>query len=76
MSSLLGFLNRVVLVAFAASIDGVDQSDLILNGGTSARDEFVYNIDRNIPESFGHRIIRLVSLCFDLHLPRDVYMAY
>ena len=38
--------------------DGIDQSDMVLKGGESHRDEFVYNIDLERPFSFGQTAIR------------------
>lgn len=39
-------------------LDGVDQSDFILNGGPSKRDEFVINIDDRFPQQLGKEAIR------------------
>lgn len=41
-----------------SSMDGVDQYEMIINGGDSARDEFVYNIDMETDPIFGQAAIR------------------
>ena len=43
---------------FHQGLDGVVQSDMLLNGGDSARDEVVYNIDQYSTYIFGHGAIR------------------
>lgn len=42
-----------------ASMDGVDQYDMIVNGAKSARDEIVYNIDMENEPIFGQAAIRV-----------------
>ena len=39
-------------------MDGLDQSELLLRGGDSLRDEFIYNIDLVNPTVFGQAAIR------------------
>merc|ERR1712044_31293 len=45
--------------ADASGLDGVDQSDLLFNGGASARDEIVVQIDSTFPQLFGLGAIRV-----------------
>ena len=47
-----------MFVLLLAGGDGIDQSDLILHGGPTKRDQFVYNIDMVQPEYFGQSAIR------------------
>ena len=41
------------------SIDGVDQSELLVNGGASARQEIVFQIDSTFPQRLGNEAIRV-----------------
>ena len=40
------------------SLDGVDQSEMILHGRGSKRTSLVYNLDMRQPESFGQAAMR------------------
>ena len=42
----------------ASSMDGLDQYDMIMNGGASVRDEIVYNIDMEDGQILGQAAIR------------------
>ena len=46
------------MVIIFSGLDGVNQSDMLLNGGKSARDEIVYNVDQYPPFTYGHGAIR------------------
>lgn len=43
----------------AGTIDGKDQSDMIINGGPSVRDHIIYNIDMQPGSTFGQAAIRV-----------------
>ena len=42
-----------------SGIDGVDQSELLVNGGASARDEILFQIDSTFPQRLGKEAVRV-----------------
>jgi len=42
-----------------SGIDGVDQSELLVNGGASAREEIILQIDSTFPQYLGSEAIRV-----------------
>lgn len=51
-----------------AILDGIDQSDMVLNGGDSLRDEVIYNIDLEPGANFGNAALRYAKLNFNIDL--------
>ena len=43
----------------ASGVDGVDQTELLFNGGSSARDEILFQIDSTFPQFLGAEAIRV-----------------
>ena len=43
----------------ASGVDGVDQTELLFNGGASNREEIIFQIDSTFPQFFGAEAIRV-----------------
>jgi hypothetical protein len=42
-----------------SNIDGIDQTELLFNGGSSTRDEIIFQIDSTFPQFLGAEAIRV-----------------
>ena len=42
-----------------SGIDGIDQTELLFNGGSSTRDEIIFQIDSTFPQFLGNEAIRV-----------------
>ena len=48
------FFNILFIYSFILGLDGVNQADMLMNGGESKRHQLIINVDQYEPYTFGH----------------------